>query len=96
MLIIIAAGDLFSDHNVNNITEDSLVALGFSVLEASPFIIGQSSPVQSAVQTHLSDPTAAATACICELASESGGRAGRSRYCQSSRNLRGVSLLSWG
>jgi hypothetical protein len=43
MLIITIAGDPFSDHNVNNVIEDSLGVFGFSVLEASPFTIGQSS-----------------------------------------------------
>ena len=46
MLIITTAGDPFSDHNVNNVIEDSLVVFGFSVLEASPFI--SDSPVRSA------------------------------------------------
>ena len=48
LIIIITAGDPFSDHNVNNITNDSLVAFDFSVLEASPFTIGRSDPVCSA------------------------------------------------
>ena len=43
MLITITADVPFTDHNVNNTTEDSLVVLGFSVLESSPFAIGQSS-----------------------------------------------------
>jgi len=52
MLIIITARDPFGDNNVNNILdnnvnniiEDSLFVFGFSVLEASPFTIGQSNP----------------------------------------------------